>query len=547
MIIASFLFFTALVAFLTWWITHGKGIDDEAGYFLAGRGLTGGFIAGSLLLTNLSTEQLVGLNGGAWKEGLSVMVWEVVAGISLVFLALFFLPRYLKSGIATIPQFLEERYGGAVRSLTLAIFIVAYMLILLPFVLYSGAAGLSNMLDLETTLGLGEAGTIWAVVITIASLGSAYAIFGGLRAVAVSDTFNGLGLLVGGIMITYFSLQYAAGDGTFADVFTRIREVDPDALKSLGAKGEDVYWPTMFTGVLLLNFFYWTTNQQIIQRTFGAKNLAEGQKGVLLASFFKILAPMILVVPGIVAAYIATTNADLAAQIDGDDSKVYGALVRLVLPKALTGFFAAVIVGSILSTFNSVLNSSATLFSLGVYQRILRPQASHKEVVRSGQICSAVVAVFAVIFAPLVFMNVEGIFGFFQKLNGVYFIPLFAVILYGMFNKTADGRSALITIVVGLVIMIWGTFFDGTVAEAPGVQKVDGWVTTTFQSGYHFMGAVFVGLLILLAVLGSFLRRDEPYEQQDAGLVDLTPWKPAPYVGCGLILLVVGIYLYFSR
>ncbi len=182
MIIASFLFFTALVAFLTWWITHGKGIDDETGYFLAGRGLTGGFIAGSLLLTNLSTEQLVGLNGGAWKEGLSVMVWEVVAGISLVFLALFFLPRYLKSGIATIPQFLEERYGGAVRSLTLAIFIVAYMLILLPFVLYSGAAGLSNMLDLETALGLGEAGTIWAIVITIAVLGSAYAIFGGLRA-----------------------------------------------------------------------------------------------------------------------------------------------------------------------------------------------------------------------------------------------------------------------------------------------------------------------------------------------------------------------------
>ncbi len=348
-------------------------------------------------------------------------------------------------------------------------------------------------------------------------------------------------------MITYFSLRYAAGDGSLADVFTKIRETDPDALKSLGAKGEDVYWPTMFTGVLLLNFFYWTTNQQIIQRTFGAKNLAEGQKGVLMASFFKILAPMILVVPGIVAAYIATTNVDFAAQIDGDDSKVYGALVRLVLPKALTGFFAAVIVGSILSTFNSVLNSSATLFSLGVYQRILRPQASHQEVVRSGQICSAVVAVFAVIFAPLVFMNVEGIFGFFQKLNGVYFIPLFAVILYGMFNKTADGRSALITIVVGLAIMIWGTFFDGTVAEAAGVQKVDGWVTTIFTSGYHFMGAVFVGLLILLAVLGSFLRRDEPYEQKDAGLVDLTPWKPAPYVGCGLILLVVTIYLYFSK
>lgn len=546
MIIASFLFFTALVAILTYFITRGRGInDDETGYFLAGRSLTGIFIAGSLLLTNLSTEQLVGLNGGAWKEGLSVMVWEVVAGISLVFLALFFLPRYLKSGIATIPQFLEGRYGGAVRSLTTTIFIVAYMLILLPFVLYSGAQGLSNMLDLQTKFGLGEAGTIWAIVFVIASLGSAYAIFGGLRAVAVSDTFNGLGLLIGGILISYFSLKYAAGDGSISEVFTKIRENDPDALQSLGAKDEDVYWPTMFTGVLLLNFFYWTTNQQIIQRTFGAKNLAEGQKGVLMASFFKILAPMILVVPGIVAAYIATTNPEFDAQIGGDDSKVYGALVRLVLPETLTGFFAAVIVGSILSTFNSVLNSSATLFSLGVYQRMLRPDASHKEVVRSGQICSAVVAVFAVIFAPLVFMNVEGIFGYFQKLNGVYFIPLFAIILFGMFNRTADGKSALITLIVGLVIMIAGTFFVDFGAIATGMFGDA--IGEIVGNGYHFMGIVFVFLLVLQAILGTFMQRDEPYVQQDAQVVDLTPWKPAPYVGAGLVILVLCIYTYFSR
>lgn len=532
MVIGSFIFFTALVAVLTWWITRGKGINDETGYFLAGRSLTGVFIAGSLLLTNLSTEQLVGLNGGAWKEGLSVMVWEVVAGISLVFLALFFLPRYLKSGIATIPQFLEERYNAPVRSLTLAIFIVAYMLILLPFVLYSGAAGLSNMLDLQTKLGLSEAGTIWAVVVTIALLGSAYAIFGGLRAVAVSDTFNGLGLLVGGVLITYFSLKYAAGDGSLLSVFDKIREADPDALRSLGAKDEDVYWPTMFTGVLLLNFFYWTTNQQIIQRTFGAKNLAEGQKGVLLASFFKMLAPLVLVVPGITAAYIATQNPDFAEQIGGEDSKVYGALVRLVLPEPLTGFFAAVVVGSILSTFNSVLNSSATLFSLGVYQRMLRPDASHREVVRSGQICSAVVALFAVVFAPLVFMNVEGIFGFFQKLNGVYFIPLLAVILFGLFNKTANGATAFITICVGLVAMVVGTFF------------ID--FGTMLGSGYHYMGVVFLSLIILQAILGTFMRRDSPYVQRDAGLVDLTPWAPAPYVGIMLILSVLGIYAWFA-
>ena len=280
--ITSFLFFTSLVAYLTWRITRGTAIDTDEGYFLAGRSLTGIFIAGSLLLTNLSTEQLIGLNAGAFEEGLSVMAWEVVAGFSLVILALVFLPRYLKSGIATIPQFLETRYGSGVRILTTVIFIVAYMLILLPFVLYLGARGLSGMLDLQTRLGLDEIQVIWAVVIFVAAMGGAYAIWGGLKAVAVSDTFNGAGLLVGGCMITYFALRAAAGDdGSVWDGLRAIQEHDPDAFRSLGTADEDVHWPTLFTGVLLLNFFYWCTNQQIIQRTFGAKNSGRRAKGRL--------------------------------------------------------------------------------------------------------------------------------------------------------------------------------------------------------------------------------------------------------------------------
>ncbi|MDF1815704.1 MAG: solute:sodium symporter family transporter [Verrucomicrobiales bacterium] len=536
--IITFVLFTALVAVLTWLITRGKGTNTEDGFFLAGRSLTGLVIAGSLLLTNLSTEQLVGLNGGAFKEGLSVMCWEVIAGMSLVLMALFFLPRYLKSGIATIPQFLEERYDAKVRALTTAIFIVAYMLILLPFVLYSGAQALSDMLDLPALLGLGGTQTIWAVVAFIAIVGSAYAIFGGLRAVAVSDTFNGLGLLIGGIMITWFSLKYAAGDGSIGAVFKEIKADNPDAFASLGKPGESVHWPTLFTGVLLLNFFYWCSNQQIIQRTFGAKNLAEGQKGVLLAAFFKILAPLILVLPGIVALYVANQNGDFNQSLLNDegvraDSKVYGSLVRLVLPGPLTGFFAAVVVGSILSTFNSVLNSSATLFSLGVYKKVINKNATTEEVVKSGRLCSALVALFAAIGAPLIFMGRDGIFAFFQVLNGVYFIPLLTIILVGFFNRTADGTSAFITAIVGLVIMAFGTFYNGGIS--------------LFGSGFHFMGAVFVFLVILQVALGTFMKRSEPYVQQDAGLVDLTPWKPAKLVGGLMVAIVLVLYLSLAK
>jgi SSS family solute:Na+ symporter len=482
------------------------------------------------------------------------MAWEVIAGCSLVVLGIVFLPRYLKSGIATIPQFLESRYGSGVRTATALIFIVAYMLILLPFVLYLGAQGLMGMLHLKSYFPTdwSELAIIRSVIIFIAAVGAAYAIFGGLKAVAVSDTFNGIGLLVGGLMITWFSLQTIAGsEGSITDTLSRIKAQNPDAFQSLGQSTEDVSWPTLFTGVLLLNFFYWCTNQQIIQRTFGAKNLAEGQKGVLLAAFFKILAPLILVFPGIMAAYLVTQDEVFASKlqvvkdgkIQSDANLAYGALVSHVLPSWLTGFFAAVVVGSILSTFNSVLNSAATLFSLDVYKRFLAPNATMKGVVWSGQICSFLVAVFAVMAAPIFFHGRDGVFGFFQKLNGVYFIPLLAIIMVGMFNRWVDGRTASISLVVGLVLMSLGTFFsDFKLTETAEA----GWVASIFGSGYHYMGAVFVTLICLQGVLGQWMRRDQPYVQIDVQAVDLTPWKPAPYVGAVLIFFVLAIYAYFA-
>lgn len=548
MVAVTFLFFTGLVALLTWLVVRGSSLETDTDYFLAGRSLTAGYIAGSLLLTNLSTEQLIGLNAGAFKEGLSVMAWEVVAGCSLVVLALIFLPRYLKSGISTIPQFLEMRYGTSVRTATSLIFIVAYMLILLPFVLYLGARGLAGILDLHEYLPGSDLQIIWQVIVFIAVVGGAYAIFGGLRAVAVSDTFNGFGLLVGGLMITFFSLRAAAGqDQTIWQALQNIKAHDPDAFQSLGTMQEDVSWPTLFTGVLLLNFFYWCSNQQIIQRAFAAKDLAEGQKGVLLAAFFKVLAPSILVLPGIIAAYLVATKPDFAALVGGDSNKSYGALVNYVLPDPLVGFFAAVVVGSILSTFNSVLNSAATLFSLDVYQKYVNPDASTKQLVWSGQICSLIVAILAVIAAPTFFHGRDHIFGFFQKLNGVYFIPLLAIMMVGMLNRRADGRSALIALVVGLVAMSLGTFFPGAVTDETGQVTQPGWLVEWFVSGYHYMGFVFLALVSLQLILSHLgMRREEAYEQLDAKAVDLTPWGPAPYVGSGLVLLVIAIYGYFA-
>lgn len=563
--IVSFVFFTALVGVLTWLITRHKETDSADGYFLAGRSLGAGVIAGSLLLTNLSTEQLVGLNGDAYTNGLSVMAWEVVAGVSLVLMAVFFLPRYLRRGITTIPEFLAGRYNDTTQLITNFIFILAYMMILLPIILYTGAMGLKEILAISDLTGIeSETATLWLTVWTIGIIGSIYAIFGGLRSVAVSDTLNGFGLLVGGGLIAYFGLS-AVGDGSALEGLSTLRETHPEKFNSLGSADSSVPWPTLFSGVLLLNLFYWTTNQQIIQRTFAASTLAEGQKGVLLAATFKILAPLILVLPGIIAFHLYGQGDSPIPQ-----DQAYGTLVRNVLPTSLTGFFAAALVGAILSSFNSALNATATLFSLGFYRKLIRPTASDHETVRMGRIFGTVIALAAMTMAPML-AGQDSIFGYLQKMNGLYFIPIFAVVLVGMLSKKTPAIAANIALVVGVVVIFCGYF-------APGFSSVVGQIHE-----FHFLGIVFVSLVAMMlgfaaiaprpshqhssagqgSAAKSDLAADQPYappQTDSEGLqtvdssddefppspIDMTPWPLALPAGITLAIIVVGIYAWFA-
>ena len=540
--LASFLFFTGLVAALTLWLTRGDDHSSSEGYFLAGRTLTGGYIAGSLMLTNLSTEQLVGLNGAAFTDGLSVMAWEVVAGGALVLMALWFLPRFLKSGIATIPQFLELRFGPGTRAVATFMFVLAYALILLPIILYTGARGLASMLDVSGLTGIeSEQGVIWLTVWVVGVIGSLYAIFGGLRTVAVSDTINGFGLVVGGVAITVFGLlavsrASGADPGGFSavmDGLTTLKQAHPEKFNSIGGPDQSVPFSTLFTGVLLLNLFYWCTNQQIIQRTLGARTLAEGQRGVLLAGFLKLLGPLILVLPGVIALHLYVQG-QIALPLDlgGNPAadQAYGTLVRFVLPAPMTGFFAAVMVGAILSSFNSALNSTATLFSLGVYQAMLRKNAPHAQVVLSGKLCGGLVALFAMCAAPLL-MGQESIFGYLQAMNAIYFIPLFSVVLVGMIDKRASGRAATATLLISLAVMIVGSLV------------VNDWITARIHN-FHFMGLVFLGSAGLLMLLGRIWPRRSAWVQEHSGDVDLTPWRLA--IPAALLLLISVLVIYFG-
>ena len=526
MVLLTFVLFTGLIAGITYVLTRGDDHDSSEGYFLAGRRLTGPFIAGSLLLTNLSTEQMVGLNGAAFADGLSVMAWEIVAVTALVCMGLFFLPRFLKSGVATVPQFLEERFDAGTRSITTFIFLVAYAAILLPIILYTGARGLSGMLDMASLTGIeSDVGIITFTVFLVGIIGSFYALFGGLRTVAVSDTLNGIGLLAGGFLIVYFGLE-AVGGGVFAGL-DRLVEANPDRFNSIAGEAQSVPFPTLFTGVLLLNFFYWNTNQQIIQRTFGARNLQEGQKGVLICGAFKLLGPLYLVLPGIIAYHLYSGDASVQADT------AYGRLVRDVLPGPLTGFFAAVMVGAILSSFNSALNSTTTLFSLGIYKTMVNPDADEEQVVRSGKVFGWVIAFVAMASAPLL-IGQDSIFGYLQKMNGLYFIPIFSVVLVGMLTKRVPPLAAKLALVVGFATIALGYFVPPLAVLVEAMHE------------FHFLGAVFALLVLIMLVIGKVQPLAEPWEHRHSGDVDMTPWPYANKMGAALLVIVLLIYVAFA-
>ncbi len=525
----SFLFFTGLVGFLTWLLTRRDDHRSKDGYFLGGRSLTFPLIAGSLLLTNLSTEQMVGLNGAAFDDGLCVMVWEVVAVVALVLMALFFLPRFLKSGIATLPEYLELRFDHGTQVVTNLIFLIAYAVILLPIILYTGATGMIGIMDIQGLLGLeSRTATLWLIVWAVGLIGSVYALFGGLRTVAVSDLLNGIGLLAGGMMITYFGLAALGGTGGFLGGFQALAEHAPGKFNSIGGTDTSVPFGAIFSGILLLNLFYWCTNQQIIQRTFGASSLAEGQKGVLLTGGLKLLGPLYLVLPGIIAFALFAKE---GVEIKGDHA--YGMLVNRVLPAPLAGFFAAAMMGAILSSFNSALNSTCTLFSLGLYRTVLNRGASEEQVVKSGKVFGWIMAAVAMSIAPLL-AQTGSIFSYLQKMNGMYFIPIFAVVVVGTTTRRVPPLAAKIALVAGFVLIATGYFvypFNRIVAQ---------------MHEYHFLGLVFAYLVVLMLVIGELRPLAVEWRQEEAHAVDMTPWRHARLVGAILLLLVLAIYLVFA-
>jgi SSS family solute:Na+ symporter len=546
--IISFLGFTILVAVIAYLSTRKTNENTSDGYFLGGRSLTAGVIAGSLLLTNLSTEQLVGLNGSAYRDGLSVMAWETLAAIAMVVTAVFLLPRYLKSGLTTIPQFLSDRFDVTTKTITSGLFLTGYVVVLLPVILYSGGLAIRDMFDVASLLGVSKDAALVICIWGIGIIGSIYAVFGGLKAVAVSDSINAIGLMIGGILIPVFGLM-TIGDGSVFEGLETLMAANPERFDSTGENWQEVPFHTIFTGMMLVQLFYWGTNQQIIQRALGAKSLAEGQKGLLLASFLKILGPLILVLPGMIAYYHFEGKIDM--------NSAYPELVRAVLPAPLVGFFAAVLFGAILSSFNSVLNSSVTLFGIDIYKQHINEDADEKTVVKYGKIFGICLALAAMFIAPLI-ANAGSIFDYLQKINGIYNIPILTIIVVGFLTKRVPAIAAKIAIFLGSGLYILSQFIVGPrmvnialeAAKASGVTDETALRIVEADAYPHFldvMAILFVLNAAIMLIIGYFKPMKVAYEQKYTEQVSIVPFKYVKQIGITVCIIVIAIYISFAK
>jgi len=403
--------------------------ETSEDYFLAGRNLSWYLIGFSLIASNISTEHFVGMAGRGYDIGLAIASYEWIAAVTLVIVALFFLPRFLRSGIFTMPEYLEYRYNLTARSVMALFMMVAYVFVALASVLYSGALALKSIFDINLVKG------VWLIGV----LAGAYTIYGGLKAVVWSDLIQGATLLGGGLLVTFLGFREIGGVGEFLNM-------SGDKLHTvLPWNHPEMPWVAVFVGGLWIpNIFYWGLNQFITQRTLGARSLLEGQKGILLGACMKLLIPFIVVFPGI-----------MALQLYGDSipeaDQAYPYMIKNILPAGLRGIMFAALFGAVMSSLDSMLNSASTIFTIDLYKRYLNREASSRKLVTIGRIATGAFVVIGCLWAPAI-AGFGSVFKYIQMIWGFISPGIVAAFIFGMIVPLAPPLAATGAMLLGIPV-----------------------------------------------------------------------------------------------
>ncbi len=476
-------------------------IKDSKDYFLASKALPWWAIGASLIAANISAEQFIGMSGSGLAIGLAIASYEWMAAATLIIVGKFFLPIFIEKGLYTIPEFLEKRYSTNLKSILAVFWIALFVFVNLTSVLYLGAKAL------DTIIGNGDGSLLMTSIIGLALFAAAYSLWGGLKAVAWTDVVQVIMLVIGGLVTTIVALNAVTPEGGFFNGLAHLYEVVPGKFSMILQKGEiitpngsDAWWDlpglaVLVGGMWIANIYYWGFNQYIIQRTLAAKSLKESQRGIVFAAFLKLIIPLIVVIPGIVAfvmnsdAGVITTDSADAVFFHGgafDNDKAYPWLISQFVPAGFKGLVLAALAAAIVSSLASMLNSTATIFTMDIYRPLIKPTVSETGMVRIGRISASVALLIAIFMAPLL-GSIPQAFQFIQEYTGIVSPGILAIFILGLFWKKTTNNGAIWGALVSIPIAMF--FKVGPKGWMSGTSLENLFPTLPFldQMGYTFL------------------------------------------------------------
>jgi SSS family solute:Na+ symporter len=513
-----FLLFLGLVVIIGIINTRNMRLNTTAAYFMGNRSLGFWMVGGSLYLTNISSNLFIGENEFVYTTNMSVMAWGMSSILAMLIVAEFFLPVYLKMGAVTTADFLGHRFGPGLKKIVSLLFLAGYIISLIPTILYGSAVALNGIFHIDETLGVSYFSAISLLAVIIGIFGCTYTVWGGLKAITVSDLVQGAGLLTGSMLLLYFSFRYL-GDGSILNGLQKLLGSKKEHLNAIGGAHDPIPFSTLFTGMFLMNLYYWGMEQYIMQQALAAKSLSQGQKGITLAAAGKLISPLFLNIPGLIAVHLYPQMTNTA--------NVFPRLVGDVLPPVVAGFMAAIVFGAAISTFNAGLNSSGTLFIMNLWRK---KEASDKQLVRTGRIFQVTITVLAMCGAPFISRFEGGFYHYIQKMSSFFSLPVFTVMIIGFMTKRVSEAAAK----TGLLFFIVMYALSQFVFDVP-------------LHYLHVVAVLFVLTVVLMLALGKWKPMAVPYTSPDRAIVDLRPWRHRHWFFGLLLVLMAGAFLLFSK
>lgn len=498
----------------------GKKHDDSEDYFLAGRNLTWPLIGFSLFASNMSSNSLVGLTGSGFADGagFSVFSYEWMAIVVLILFAIFFLPFYLKNKIFTVPEFLERRYDYRARLYASGTAIILNVLVDIAATLYAGGIVIQLIFPQFA---------LWEIIVFLAVVAGVYTISGGLTAVVITDAVQAVILILGSLLITYFSWDASGG-------MEAVRQItDPshfDIIKP--ATDKELPWPGLITGVFLLGFYFWGTNQFITQRALASKTTTQGQWGAMFAGLLKLSALFIMIMPGAFARvlYPDIHNVDL----------VYPTMMFDLLPTGILGIVLAGLIAAMMSTIDSGLNSVSTLVTMDFYHK-LHPEKSNEQLLGIGRWITFCVMVVAVSWAPQI-QDFEKLWDYLQQALSWFCPPIISLFVVGLFWKRANKTGAMWCIVAGIITSVFVIIFNSN-------QQL---IHFLYMTGIHFViccAANVIGSLTApapaLAVVENTVWTPAAFARETAEMQDIPWYQNYRYQAIALVAAIIVILIIY--